>query len=235
MKTVSVIVCAYNAEETLKRALDSAFSQNFDDYEVILVDDGSTDKTAEIAYSYMERFADKMRIIRQSNKGLSSASNEGIMHATGKFIIRLDADDTFEKDTIKEMAHELATGDFGFVYCNYKVIDGGKSKIIEMNGNVFRMIATNVMFKKKVFEDVGMYKEGTYFEEYDLIARVLKKFKGKIVKKALYNYYRHDSNMTNKKNEWENGVEHLKKDHPELFKNNNPKDAPQYPLSFDTL
>ncbi len=85
---VSLIVAVYNGEEYLRDALESAFAQDFDPYEVVLVDDGSTDGTAEIARSFPVNY------VHQKNQGPSAARNTGMGIARGAYIAFLDGDDT---------------------------------------------------------------------------------------------------------------------------------------------
>ena len=103
---VSVIVCAYNAERTLKMCLDSLGVLNYPDYEVILVNDGSTDRTPEIARRY-----DYLRIIDQENKGLSVARNVGLQASTGEIIAYTDSDCVADPDWLAYMvAKFLSSG-----------------------------------------------------------------------------------------------------------------------------
>ncbi len=97
MPKFSIIVPVYNVENYIKACLDSIEKQTFKDYEVILVDDGSTDKSMDIAKKY------KGTIIHQENRGLSSARNHGVKKATGEYIVFVDSDDTIEKDLLKEL------------------------------------------------------------------------------------------------------------------------------------
>ena len=84
MIKVSVIVPVYNVEAYLKECLDSLLNQDCDDYEVILINDGSTDSSLEIANEYKSIFKEKLIIISQDNSGLSSARNNGIENAKGE-------------------------------------------------------------------------------------------------------------------------------------------------------
>lgn len=93
----SVIIPSYGQAEFLKEAITSALKQDFTDYEVIVVDDGSTDGSLEIAKS----FGDSIKLVAQANKGLASARNAGIMNATGEYILPLDADDLFTPDALR--------------------------------------------------------------------------------------------------------------------------------------
>lgn len=92
MKTVSVVIPAYNREKTIKRCVLSALSQDVDDLEVIVVDDGSTDGTSEIVMSINDN---RVRLLKQINKGANAARNAGIDIAEGRYIALLDSDDVF--------------------------------------------------------------------------------------------------------------------------------------------
>jgi glycosyltransferase involved in cell wall biosynthesis len=118
---VSVIVAAYNAEATLAETLRSALAQSYRPVEVILVDDGSTDRTAEIAASFPE-----VILIRQANAGVAAARNAGIRASRGEWLAPLDADDLWHPAKLeRQVAAALAAPELpGFVYCWLRVIDG---------------------------------------------------------------------------------------------------------------
>lgn len=98
---VSVIVPVYNREKYLKKALDSIIEQTFKNFEIIAVDDGSTDSSLSILYDYQERFPEKIVVISQKNAGPSVARNKAIMAAQGKYIAFLDSDDTWAPNKIE--------------------------------------------------------------------------------------------------------------------------------------
>lgn len=98
---VSVIIPIYNAENYLKQCLDSIVGQTLKDIEVICVDDGSTDGSAEILREYQEKDA-RITVIRQENAGAGAARNKGLDKAKGKYLSFLDADDFFEPDMLEE-------------------------------------------------------------------------------------------------------------------------------------
>ncbi len=115
---VSVIVPAYQAEATLAACLDSLRAQTMDDIEVLVIDDGSTDRTGGIA----DRVADadaRVRVIHQPNRGVSAARNAGILAAAGEYIAFADADDTLPPDALQRLVTvadareaDLVTGDY---------------------------------------------------------------------------------------------------------------------------
>ena len=106
---VSVVVCSYNSADTLGDALDSALSQSFDSsqYEVILVDDGSTDRTAELAKVCRDRHPNFRYLRSGENRGLVAACNYGLEATQGAYFVRLDADDTFDKDILSAFVEPL--------------------------------------------------------------------------------------------------------------------------------
>src|ERR1039458_6927733 len=95
MATVDVIIPAFNAARTLPIAMQSVFSQTFDDWQILLVDDGSTDNTAQVVAPFLDRFGPKIRYIKQENRGLPAARNTAIRASTAEFLALLDADDVW--------------------------------------------------------------------------------------------------------------------------------------------
>ena len=116
--SISVIIPAYNSETTLARAIDSVLVQSYPAHEIIVVDDGSTDGTAEVAV----RYGDKVRYVRQDNVGVSSARNHGARIATGDWLAFLDADDRYYPDRLRLHAEwidederlDFLTGDYEY-------------------------------------------------------------------------------------------------------------------------
>ncbi len=103
---LSIIIPIYNVETTLKRCLDSIISQNIENYEVILVDDGSTDNSASIADNYSLQ-NDNIICYHKNNGGLSDARNYGIKHALGEYITFVDSDDTVMPNTYTTLLQQL--------------------------------------------------------------------------------------------------------------------------------
>lgn len=93
MATVDIIIPAYNAARHLSSAIDSVIAQSYDDWRIILVNDGSSDATAQIAERFQQQLGPRMLVITQANAGVSAARNTAIRAATGDFLAMLDADD----------------------------------------------------------------------------------------------------------------------------------------------
>lgn len=102
----SIIIPAYNAEAYLQRCLDSIFSQEFDDYEVIVINDGSTDRTAALLEEYSS-IHPNLQVLTQSNHGMSTARNRGIDKAKGEYILFVDSDDRLCPDALATLAPHL--------------------------------------------------------------------------------------------------------------------------------
>lgn len=105
-KLISFIIPVYNVEDYLRYCIDSIISQGISDYEIILVDDGSTDKSGEICEEY-SRMDSRIKVEHTSNMGQSSARNTGIQLATGKYIAFIDSDDYYVKDSLEKFERHI--------------------------------------------------------------------------------------------------------------------------------
>lgn len=123
MSRVSVIIPAFNAQRFLRQAIDSVLAQTYRDFEVLVVDDGSTDGTAAIAESYGE----PVRVIRQPNAGPSAARNRGIRESSSELIAFLDSDDLWLPEKLAEQVPLFDSGSgllpVGLVYCQAERVD----------------------------------------------------------------------------------------------------------------
>jgi glycosyltransferase involved in cell wall biosynthesis len=102
--TFSVVIPAYNTADTLGEAIDSVLAQTRQDFEIIVVDDGSSDDTAAVAEGFGDR---RIRVYRQENAGPSAARNRGIAEALGEYVSSLDSDDLWLPDYLAEMGRAL--------------------------------------------------------------------------------------------------------------------------------
>ena len=114
----SVIIPVYNVEKYLERCLDSVVTQDYNDFEVIIVDDGSTDESGEICDRYAKEY-DNIRVIHQSNMGLSGARNTGIKNSGGEYILFLDSDDQWTGDFWEVVESATRSYDADFYKFNY--------------------------------------------------------------------------------------------------------------------
>ena len=122
--TVSVIIPTYNRAALLPRALDSVLAQTFTDWEIVLVDDGSTDATPQLAASYAERLRERFIYLPQENRGCCTARNRGIDACSGRFVAFLDSDDEFAPTKLeRQLALFDLRPELGFVYSDFAFID----------------------------------------------------------------------------------------------------------------
>ena len=133
----SVIIPLYNKAPYIRKALESVFAQTYTDYELIIVDDGSTDGSAEIAESFLQDPASRLspltsrlRLLKQPNQGVSAARNNGVAQAHGDYITFLDADDWWEPTYLERMAQLIKDyPDAGLYACNYVYYKPGKTHV----------------------------------------------------------------------------------------------------------
>ena len=152
MVKVSIVVPVYNVEQYLDECLQSILMQTYDNYEVIIVNDGSTDNSLNICYKYKEQ-SDKIKIYTKNNGGLSSARNYGIERSDGEYIIFIDSDDFWIKDNVLENLVSIALStNAEIVRGEYKEVDeNGNDLYIPKELEVIKDIPlTNSIFVKEV-------------------------------------------------------------------------------------
>jgi glycosyltransferase involved in cell wall biosynthesis len=186
---VSVIVPAYNAERTLKASVDSILAQDFRDFEIIVVNDGSSDSTKAILAAYDSQ----IQMIDQNNRGAPAARNAGVTAASGKFIAFLDSDDLWSPDKLTKSVRALELNpkaSLVFSDCCGLRADGttstfysydGAPSLKEMLDNGFEIVPSAVTMRRDVFEACGGFSDRfapIYFEDLWLwfLARELGEF-----------------------------------------------------------
>lgn len=169
---VSVIIPAYNVEGYLAECLDSVLRQTYRDYELIVVDDGSTDRTVEVA----RRYGDDLRLIQQPNRGMSGARNTGIRASRGELIAFLDADDVWLPEYLEEqMETYKANGGDCLVFCDVYAWDGRRlpTETSIIRGSVpfdasdpllsiirgYPLPIDGVLLPRRVLLEVGLFSE----------------------------------------------------------------------------
>ena len=123
---ISVIVPAYNIEKYIGDCLDSLLAQTYRDLEILIVDDGSTDSTGDLAEEYAKK-DDRIRVIHQENRGLSGARNAALPLTKGEWIGFVDGDDRIEKDMYESMIGEAFREDADIALCAYRAVYDGKN------------------------------------------------------------------------------------------------------------
>ena len=106
---LSIIIPVYNTEQTLEKCVDSVLQSSLNNFEIILVNDGSTDNSANICESYKNSYPEQVLVIHQKNQGLSAARNAGLGIAKGQYITFVDSDDYISKDLYCHLLEQLNT------------------------------------------------------------------------------------------------------------------------------
>ena len=169
MKKLSVVLPVYNVESYVSKCIDSILSQTFKDFELIIIDDGSTDSSSTICEKYQKKDS-RIRFIKQENQGLSAARNHGIQLAQGEFISFIDSDDWIDSTMYLDML-SLITSDVDIVICGHRVVTES-GEILEQNTlddmcltaeQATKMIlkdqeipsfAWNKLFRRSLFNDI---------------------------------------------------------------------------------
>ena len=198
---ISVIIPVYNGERYIKEAIDSVLNQTYENYEIIVINDGSTDNTIKILKNYVN----KIRWKNQENKGVVSAKNSGIKIAKGEYFAYLDADDVFLPDKLELQIKKLNENPkLGLVFCEYYYMDknGKIIKLIKPTKKI-KLIQDNfiptsgVICKKSCLEKIGIfeYDVGSDYD-WDLWLRISEQFPISYVNKPLLKYRIHSSNIS---------------------------------------
>ena len=129
MVNVSIITPVYNVERCIEKTINSVINQSSKDFELLLIDDGSQDKSIEIAEKLLVNSDINYRIISQENSGVSVARNKGISEARGEYVCFLDSDDYIHKEYIELMYEKASTCNCDLVFCDYAQVDS-KDKVL---------------------------------------------------------------------------------------------------------
>ena len=201
---ISVIVPVYNVEEYLEECLESIKRQTYTDIEVILVNDGSIDRSKEICERYCEKDS-RFKLVNQENKGLSGARNRGMLESKGEFISFVDSDDVLKEDMLEQLMKQMTSEDIDIVECwytnekqelelstpkNVKTIFQGDSKealVSLCKDNIVRLNAVAKLFRRQVIINFP-FLEGLFYEDVYGGIGILKHIR-KMVKINYIGYY----------------------------------------------
>lgn len=205
----SIIVPAYNTEKYIDKCLKSIFSNTYKNFEVIIVNDGSTDKTEDIINKYIKKY-DNIIYIKQKNMGLSLARNNGVKKATGDYLLFIDSDDYVEKNLLENINKNIDDLDvlryqLNIVF-NDKIIPYGEKEFNVTNGidafekivryKFIEMAALYVINRKYYLDNNFMFEKDVYHEDYGLLPLVIATAKKvKSINYLGYNYVQRDGSI----------------------------------------
>jgi len=207
---VSVILPVYNCEKYLQYAIESILDQTFKDFELLILDDGSTDKSSEIAKKYAAK-DNRIRYFYHSNMGLAKTLNKGLKLARGVYIARQDADDISHPERLEKQVKYLdGHPEIALVGTSmYQIDEKGKKlyfykfptshnkiiKLLEKGENPFPH--TSIMIRKSVINMIGGYRElFKKAQDYDLYLRVCERFKVASIPEPLVQVRFHEESIS---------------------------------------
>lgn len=222
MPQVSVVIPTHNRGRFITDAIESVLAQTYKDYEIIVVDDGSTDDTRE----QVKKFGERVRYYYQYNSGPSAARNTGIKLARGKYIAFCDSDDRFLPHKLqKQMEFLRKHPKCKFLYSwYYNVNEKGDITKLRKPGDCqsreqlqyylfkrkFTIRTSTVLIHKKCFETAGLFNEKYFYsQDWDMWLRLAAYYRGYCLKKPLCEYRLHGSNRSSLS---------IKTYHPEIIK-----------------
>ena len=202
---VSVYITNYNYGRYIREAIESVLSQTLQDFELLIIDDGSTDNSHEVIEEYSSQ--DRIRVVYQKNKGLNVTNNIAMRLAKGKYLVRLDADDFFSTNALEMMANKLEADDeLGLVFPDYYLIDANGEKMgMEQRHSFDEDVSlldqpahgACTMVRRRFLADLGGYNESFSCQDgYDLWIKFTAHYKVANINEPLFFYRQHGSNLT---------------------------------------
>lgn len=212
----SIIVPIYNVENYIAACLDSILCQNYDDYEIIAINDGSTDRSREILNEYKSK-TDKLTIISQENGGLGSARNKGIENAEGDYLVFIDSDDYIDCHMLKQINEIIKVYDVDILaFDGYRVTESGEiidiissdiytEEYNDLSHKQFLMLeptGCTKIYKKKLFIDNSIrFPEKLWYEDLATVFKLSLSAKTLgYYKKSFYYYVQRGESITHSSN-----------------------------------
>ncbi|MDH3628276.1 MAG: glycosyltransferase [Acidobacteriota bacterium] len=201
--SVSIVVTCYNYGRFLRGCLESVLAQTYRDYEVLVIDDGSTDDSVEIAREFVA--GERIRLHERENGGQAKAKNDGIRLARGAYIAFLDADDYWESDKLQRQVELLEGGDAGVVFSRSRQVNEAGKPVGSSSNNKYLLprrgdVTGSLIFdnfvpfsssvvRRECFEQLGVFDENLAMAiDWDLWLRFSIRYKFDFVDAPLFSY-----------------------------------------------
>ena len=226
---VSVVIPCYNLGAYIEEAIASVFAQTFTDYEIIIVDDGSTDNITHAILKKLESTHPELKVFYKSNSGLAQTRNYGIERSKGEFIVCLDADDVLEPEYLEQTYQALESdksGKYSFVTTWLKEFGVRENIWRTSDYSLIAILQTNVvhaasMFRKSVWKEVGGYKTmvAQGYEDWDFwLSQVERGYKWLNITAPLFRYrIRENSMLADAREKHQMIFQNLLENHQDLF------------------
>tara|TARA_R110002020_G_scaffold17760_7_gene61969 strand:+ start:94 stop:687 length:594 start_codon:yes stop_codon:yes gene_type:complete len=192
---ISVIVTNFNYDKWLRRCLRSLLNQNFTDYEIIVVDDLSTDNSRNILLEY-ENHPNLKIIFNKVNMGVGASSTIGAKLAKGKHLVRVDADDYVHQDFLKCLWLWANFNNSHAVACSYQEVNFNED-VLQTKTQQKEPLACGILYRTDILEYLGYWDPKLRInEDRDMIKRFKKEFKLEHLDIPLYRYFKHDNSLS---------------------------------------
>ena len=199
----SIIIPVYNCEKYISRCIDSILSQTYNNFSIILIDDGSTDNSPAICDSYTLKDK-RISVIHKKNMGVSNARNDGIRKAEGDWILFCDSDDWFEKETLSIANKNLLNNDFDILQFGFQYVYTDKiikiSPVVDKDVNLSELhFCTMVLNKSFLLKNNIFFPENISFAEDWYFKFLIYSYDPKIIYDSYisYNYFYNNSSVVN--------------------------------------
>lgn len=215
MPSISVVIPTYNRADLLARAIESVLHQTYSDFELIVVDDGSTDSTREVVRAFVDRDPRVIYLHQQNSGGAASPKNNAFAHCKGEYIAYLDHDDEWLPEKLEKQLAFFGDQDsarrIGLVSCNVLIVNQSKGmtgvhkmfkyrtiRDLLLEGGNYAFSNSSIMIPRKVVEEVGPRDESLkLFEDQDIFIRIASAgYMFDFVDDVLIKYYIDDSNLS---------------------------------------
>lgn len=212
---ISIIVPIYNVEKYLEECIESIINQTYKNIEIILIDDGSTDKSGEICDKYSKKDS-RIKTIHQENKGIAETRNVGLKYATGEYIAWVDSDDIISNNMYEVLLKNMIKEDAQISCCNYKKVKDkseafsenekevievkNKKLVIDMIRGTISRVLWGKLFKRELFNYIKFtnFKVG---EDFVAVTTILSEDPKYVVTNGYYYFYRYrEDSATNTMN-----------------------------------
>lgn len=220
---ISVVIPTYNRESSIYKSVKSVLNQTYQNIEVIVVDDGSTDKTEELIKGINDP---RLRYVFQDNAGACRARNNGVEHAHGKYIAFHDSDDVWHKEKLEKQINVMIEKNADVVFCKLiKVYDSKKSTMspanlcegfININTNLFGIGTQSLLCKKEVLDKYSFDENMPRLQDLEFMMRVIRNFSVYCLDEGLVDYYIGNESIGGNPYRFISAYELLKKKYPRL-------------------
>lgn len=192
---VSVIVTNYNYDKWIRRCIRSLLNQNFNNYEIIIIDDYSTDNSKNILLEYSSNPKVKT-VFNPTNMGVGASSTIGAKKALGKYIVRVDADDYIHEDFLKCLYLWASFNNSHAVACDYQEVDFNEN-VLSTYSQTKDPLACGILYRTDILEYLNFWDSNLRInEDIDMLKKFKKEFKLEYLKIPLYRYFKHENSLT---------------------------------------